>query len=348
MSLNQVVEDFLLERGALKVGVATVETLAGGPPSADIDYRLKGARSAVSFALPLSRDHIVAFLGKADRVSHESDNIDTNLRLRGLSWELAEMLKQSGHESRGTAANIRYRWEDKNWEINRHPDISHRYMAVRSGVGSFGWSGNVGIVGHGTAILLGTCVTTAELEPTEPIPEEESFCTKCRLCVSACPAEMFEREKEMSVTLGGVTFTHSARVDTTLCVICCGGHTGLHKSKEWSSWSPGRFALAENAEGLIKQYRRTKELLSRRPPIPGGFDGLDPTKRKNYLTCGNCQLICWGDEKETAKNHRMLHKSGCILQRPDGTMEALPPDEAEAEFMKLAPDQRTLYLDIPD
>lgn len=45
MSLGPLVEEFLLERGALAVGFATTETLAGGPPSAGIACRMEGALS---------------------------------------------------------------------------------------------------------------------------------------------------------------------------------------------------------------------------------------------------------------------------------------------------------------
>lgn len=89
MPLEHSIHEFLLERGALAVGIATTETLAGGPPSADITYGMEGARSAISFALPLNRDLIRAFLAKEDRFSHEEDNIKTNLRSKDLSWELA-------------------------------------------------------------------------------------------------------------------------------------------------------------------------------------------------------------------------------------------------------------------
>ena len=34
MTLEKRIEEFLRERGALKVGFATLETMAGGPPSA--------------------------------------------------------------------------------------------------------------------------------------------------------------------------------------------------------------------------------------------------------------------------------------------------------------------------
>jgi len=36
MSLEQEIEQFLKERGVLKVGFANLETLSGGPPSADL------------------------------------------------------------------------------------------------------------------------------------------------------------------------------------------------------------------------------------------------------------------------------------------------------------------------
>src|SRR5512139_2964123 len=96
MPLEAAIEEFLLERRALGVGIATTATLAGGPPSADITYRMEGARSAVSFALPFNRDSIRLFLGKVDRVPHENDNLSTNVRSKDLSWELAEMLKREG------------------------------------------------------------------------------------------------------------------------------------------------------------------------------------------------------------------------------------------------------------
>ena len=51
--LTQFATDYLTCEGACAVGVATTETLAGGPPSTDLEYVLPGAKSAVSFAVPL-------------------------------------------------------------------------------------------------------------------------------------------------------------------------------------------------------------------------------------------------------------------------------------------------------
>ncbi len=343
MSLNEKVEAFLLANGALKVGFATVETLAGGPPSADLTYRLEGARSAVSFALPLDRDRIRAYLGKEERLPHEEDNLATNIRSRDLSWEVAGMLNEAGYVSKGTSANLKYRKEVANWQLTLPPDISHRYIAVRSGVGSFGWSGNVGLKDHGCAVLLGTCVTTADLEPTAPIPEGERFCDNCKMCVAACPVEMFERDVAVPVELGEVTFSHGARKTYLLCQFCCGGITGLDKSGKWSSWSPGRFEVPEDQQELMKRLASGSNLYAQRPPIPGGYDNPVRTGAKQHLTCGHCQLVCWGDKKETAKNLKLLHTSGCVLQEPDGSVTVLPADEAEQAFAAFDPAHRALY-----
>ena len=55
--------------GACTVGVATIETLEGGPPSTDLSYVLPGAKSAISFAVSLDQTHIESWFNKQ---SHEN------------------------------------------------------------------------------------------------------------------------------------------------------------------------------------------------------------------------------------------------------------------------------------
>ncbi len=353
ISLNQKIEEFLLERGAIKVGFATIETLAGSPPSADIRYKLDNARSAISFALPLNRDHIRSFLAKQDRLSSEQDIITVNLRLRDLSWELAGMIKEEGYDARGTSTNLKYRTETENWKMTVPPDISHRYMAVASGVGSFGWSGNVGMEGYGCTIEFGTTLTAAELVPTEPIPEGAGFCDNCKMCVSACPVEMFDRTESMSFELGGRTYSYAKRISLVRCFICCGGYSGLDKSGTWSTWSPGRFTIPDDEQASVALLRKATDLSLNWPERPGGY--FSPVARRfseeadcteglrTYLTCGNCRLVCWGDKQERAENLKLLRNSGCVVQRPDGTFEAVPSDAAETAFRKLDPETQALY-----
>ncbi len=68
--LTSKVKEFPVNYGASIVGITIVETLAGGPPSTDLTYVLEGARSAVTFAVPLDEDKTRDYLGKIDRAGH--------------------------------------------------------------------------------------------------------------------------------------------------------------------------------------------------------------------------------------------------------------------------------------
>ena len=61
-SLEQLIIDRVTGEGACAIGFATVETLAGGPESVDLEYVLPGAKSAVSFAVPLDQKFIPPYL----------------------------------------------------------------------------------------------------------------------------------------------------------------------------------------------------------------------------------------------------------------------------------------------
>jgi epoxyqueuosine reductase len=66
-------------------------------------------------------------------------------------------------------------------DANQHVD---REAAARSGVGFYGKNTLLITRRHGSWVVLGTLVTTAELEPTEPLNLD---CGSCRLCIDACP-----------------------------------------------------------------------------------------------------------------------------------------------------------------
>ncbi len=353
--------------GALKVGVATPETLAGGPPSVDITYPLKTAKSAICFALPLDKEKIRAFLKKKlpnGRIEHEIDNIETNIKAFMLAKEGARILKNKGFAAVQVFPNFKYREEVPGWELRMYPELALRYLAVRSGVGSFGWSGNVGLKGHGCTIILGALVTSAKLEPTKPIPEKETFCNKCKLCTTVCAMRMFDDKETESIMLGGKTFSYSKRRNIGRCQIVCGGLLGLDKTKKWSTWSPGRFPYPETDKDVMRLFSLCVNNASKWPKNPEEPKGIDLTHHENdpefknvkignksalelikdiKLTCGNCQLICFGDPEETKKNHELLIKFGCVIQKEDGKIMILPPDEAEIQFNQMNPKHKKLY-----
>lgn len=66
-------------------------------------------------------------------------------------------------------------------DANQHVD---REGAVRSGVGFYGKNTMLITRRHGSWVVLGTLITTAEIEPTPPL---ELDCGSCTLCIEACP-----------------------------------------------------------------------------------------------------------------------------------------------------------------
>ncbi|MHA2365491.1 MAG: hypothetical protein ACXAC7_16160 [Candidatus Hodarchaeales archaeon] len=350
ISLNKEIEDLVLSLGALKVGFANRETMSGGPPSADITYHISNAQSAVVFALPLNKNKIDEYLRKTvpnGRVNHDKDNMETTLKAYSVANTVTNLLIEKGYEAVPIFPNFKYRDNSLKGRIYSKPEISLRYLAVRSGVGSFGWSGNVGIKNFGTAFLLGGLTTTAKLEPTNPIPTDESFCSKCKLCEKVCAFRMFDRNKEISITLGGVKFSYAKRIDIVRCVIICGGYSGLNKDGTFSTWAPARYSYPETREEIIDTFSqavRVKLDLKVRNEI-GGFDssfidGNKETKEfllKNHqtlkllksikFTCGFCQLICSGNSKKTLENYQILTNSGFVIRNKDGTTSVLRSDE---------------------
>ena len=308
----------------------------------DLEYVLPGARSAVSIAVPLNTDHIKAYLAKEDRLSHEQDNFRVNMQATGIAAYLARYLEQKGHPSQGVTSNDAYREEVPGGRQSMLPDLSHRYLAVRSGVGWFGFSGNVITSRYGAAVILATCVTTAELEPTEPLPPDENYCDRCGLCLAACCSALMDPKEETRVTLGGMEFSYAKRRNYLRCELVCGGPTGLVPSGKWSTWSPGRFLIPEDDQAFREVMIKGMRAYNRRPPMEGGYPHI-LMRSKLYLICGNCQLLCRPDPAERKALYKLLTTSGCIIQQPDGTLEKVSPEEAKCYVAGLEEEERALY-----
>ncbi|MFQ5515955.1 MAG: epoxyqueuosine reductase [Acidimicrobiia bacterium] len=342
--LSELVLDYVRHDGACAAGIATVETLEGGPPSSDLTYVLPEARSAVSFALPLDESKIESYLRKESHSDHERDNRLVNTIVSGISAELAAYLDAIGHPSYAVVANNVYRREVPGGQRALLPELSHRYLAVASGVGWFGFSGNVITPTHGAGVILGSVVTTAELDPTPPLPEDERYCDDCHLCLSSCNSKLMSTEETSTVTLGGVEFSYSKRRTYQRCELVCGGFTGLNEHGKWSTWSPGRFAVPDNDDEFKGILRETVVAANKRPQGNGGiYHPLLMPGRRAQLTCGNCQLICHPDKDERKRRYRMLTKSGAVVQHPDGRLEAVSARAAEAHLAAMAPEERAAY-----
>lgn len=341
-ALREIVLDQVIRAGACAVGIATVETLADGPESARIDKVLPGARSAISFAHALDTGAIERFLSKKDRRAHERNNIEVNLLASGGALNLAGYLQMQGHRCYPVVSNNHYRTDTPGGPLDMMPDVSLRYLAVRSGVGHFGLSGNLITPREGAAVILGAVLTTAELEPTEPLPPGESYCDGCGLCMASCASGLMDKDRKTTVTLGGVSFEHAARRSYLRCEYVCGGFTGLHPSGKWSTWSPGRFPIPEEDEAFLPALVTALGNYAKWPDMGGGYyHVLSPARM--FLTCGNCQLVCHPDREERKRRYQLLAGGGVVVQNEDGSLEALPPEEARQRMEALPPERRALY-----
>jgi len=343
--LREVVLDQVLLGGACAVGVVTIETLEGGPESTDITQLLPGARSAISFAYTLDPTLIDSYLSKKDRVPHERNNIDVNNLVSGAALNLAGFIEMKGHKSVPVIANNYYRSDTPGGLLDMLPDISLRYLAVRSGVGCFGLSGNVIHPEHGATIILGAVITTADFEPTPPLPSEKNYCDKCKMCMASCASGTMDPEKLTTVSLGGQDFTYSQRRSYLRCEYVCGGFTGLHPSGKWSTWSPGRLEIPEEDEAFGPALMNGLTKYGDWPDMGNGYyHTLSPYKM--YITCGNCQLVCHPHKEERKRRYKMLKESGVVVQNENGSVEAIPPEEAMQKMEAMNPQRRAMYEDI--
>lgn len=351
--LTESLKEMALTLGAFKVGIATTETLAGGPPSADLTYVLPEAKSAICFALAFDQSLINPYFKKEDHESLETNKVRTTTLANGIAFEMAGFLQNLGYKAVPQAANFVYRMDSENGPEDMKPPISHKYLAVRSGLGYFGYSGQIITTEYGSAIVLASVVTDAELVPTDPLPEEENYCDGCKLCLKVCSSGFVDPVEKVTVTLGGKEFSYGKRRNYSRCGYVCGGLSGLNRSGKWSTWSPARFEIAEKDEDVPDMLSPDAQIPAmqayiERPKIKGGFffAGI-PGFRMEY-TCSNCQLVCHPDKEVRKARYRMLIESGVVIQEPDGTRRAVSPDEAKEYLKSMPPERRKLYESVSE
>jgi ferredoxin len=236
-TLEEGIKDFVRGTGVDVVGVAGPERL-DGPPSLDVEYAMPGARSIVSVAVPMDVDSIYKFLGKVTPSLHNVDQLLGNQRAYRVCEDTAGYLRSLGYRAEVVPPNNNYRRSPDHFAT--HPDFSHRFGAVVSGIAAQGWSGNVMTREHGAAVYLCTVVTDAVLESDPLLPPRffiDDYCSRCRLCAKSCTACMFtETDDEEYVLLNGELHPRGKRHSIDLCNASCFGLHALNKDKTWSTW----------------------------------------------------------------------------------------------------------------
>ena len=129
---------------------------------------LEGARSVIVVALnylPAERQP-----AGAPRVAMYAYGRDYHRVMRSRLQQLAR------HVTQATGAACRV-------TVDSAP-MRERYWAVRAGLGFIGVNNTLILPGRGSFFVLGTVVTTLEMEPDEPCRDT---CMHCLRCVAACP-----------------------------------------------------------------------------------------------------------------------------------------------------------------
>jgi epoxyqueuosine reductase len=90
-----------------------------------------------------------------------------------------------------------------------------RAWAARAGVGFVGKNACIIVPGLGSHVLLSLIVTSAQLEPDEPLRER---CGECRLCLDACPTRAFVGERQLDARrcIAYLTIEHDGAIDESL------------------------------------------------------------------------------------------------------------------------------------
>jgi epoxyqueuosine reductase len=139
-------------------------TMARPEVSCHPETLLEGARTVVSAALCYS--------------APAPEPADGEGRLPRYAWRDHYALLRERLDALGRRLGGAYRVLV---DANQHVD---RAGAERSGVGFIGKNTMLITRTHGSWVVLGTLVTEAELEPTDPVA---AGCGSCRLCIDACP-----------------------------------------------------------------------------------------------------------------------------------------------------------------
>ena len=150
MGLKEEIISLARQMGIDKIGFTTRERLVDAPPSGDLGYVLPAARSAVSLVVVLDKPPIRAYLSKEDQMGHVDDHKQSYVRLGEAGKAIETLLREKGYKTVAPMPNIVYR--DNMPYMAMVPPVSHRYVAVASGIGWLGWSGNVIAPEYGAAI----------------------------------------------------------------------------------------------------------------------------------------------------------------------------------------------------
>lgn len=234
--IEEKIKEFSRSQGVMIAGIAGPERL-NGPPSVNLNYSMKGAKSFVSLVLPMDPEAIYEFLSKKSPAPHNLDQYRSYQRLLRIGQNVADYISTLGFSAKALPLSADYR--RALYVFNPRPAFSLRLGAIAAGTAGCGWSGNVMTKEYGAAVYLGGVATNAELRSDPLIPARyflDNFCAKCRRCARACPSGMFDAKEEENFLLNGSLYQRAKRRNIDLCHTSCFGLHSISANKNFSNW----------------------------------------------------------------------------------------------------------------
>ena len=266
-------------------------TMARPEVSCHPETLLAGARSVVAAALCYWRD------GEEPPPGHG--------RLPRYTWWDAYAVLRERLDELGGRLGGAYRVLV---DANQHVD---REAAARAGVGFYGKNTMLITRRHGSWVVLGTLVTTAQLEPMPPL---DAGCGSCTLCIDACPTDALDEPGVLDATRCLSYWTQSSapfpeeyrealgdRVyGCDICQDVCPWNRGVEKRRAGEAPPEGaepHVSLADwldaDDEELAARYERLfvprndPRFLRRNALVALGNAGGDPAPARRYAQGGD-------------------------------------------------------------
>ncbi len=328
-SLKTTLKSLATSLGADLVGTTSRDLLTDGPPSSDPRYILPSANSVISFAVSLNSQNVQDFISKKEWRPHCDNRKIVVQTLYNIGDSISKHLRAEGHDAVNVDLNNNYRPEEGAADVTEmtefHPEFSHRYAALASGIGRLGWSGNLLTKKYGALVELGSVLTSADIQPDPSIPDQEHPCDKCKMCSMVCPVGMITPRTSCKVTVAGITETISQKRPNTCCWIGCSGYEGLAPSATWSNWSPYRLGipLPENKHELnalcIKLQKADPQMNSATSSFSNYREAVFNPDWFYYTVCGFCRSVCSPHRKERLANRKLIIHSGTAALSLDGS-----------------------------
>jgi epoxyqueuosine reductase QueG len=248
----EVIRQICLEAGADEVGFVEIGRPELAPERKGILQLYPATQTIISLSRAMNRENVQSLA----RPLYNGEVRGTEEDLFRISGKIIRHL--NSQDIRGVILNPAFpmdmnRWPNKTW------DVSHKTIAVETGIGVMGLNRLVLSPRFGSTILLNSIFINAQLDHYDQRLDQNP-CIQCRLCVAVCPTGAIKKD-------GGFDF------------LSC----STHSYRDWSGvfdWTEA--LLASQDLGAYRARIQDRETVSLWQSMLFGFNHK----------CGYCQAVC--------------------------------------------------------